>query len=548
MRIFLLGSLLIMTAAAAMAPASPAIMLRGNLFMSRAGIIGLIGIPDRENLPDGLQHVLDGYRIAGYLDAGARADWSEDSAGVTISISEGRRYKAGLPSFNGNAYLSGRYLAGVLALGPGSYFEQRLLAADLRRISRAYAAAGFPHARVQLSELALHGDTVCYGYDINEGPLVTLTGVRFSGNVLTTDRTARRLSGLATGGRFDANEIDRAVSRLLRSGLFTDAALAGVATSGGTAVFVVREPRYNNLSGALGYNQGARQAGWLAGSADLELRNIAGTARQFSFHWERLREFTSGLRASYREPWVLGSPLGALLAIRHAIQDSLFVQTGGEVLFTVPLGDQLTVGAGGSAERTVPGSQLAVRRSLRYSSLWTVQGDHRALLQGSPGWKYRLQLEYGRKRYYSPEAQLTVGRIELDGQWSRPLSGKQAINLAIHGRALASSEHPAPRTDQYFLGGAGTVRGFFEQQFTASQLAWFNAEYRLAAAAGFELYPFLDCGYLRDRDRDLDRFRAGYGIGMRLDTRLGRIQIDYGLGQGDSPSAGKVHLILRSDF
>ena len=73
-------------------------------------------------------------------------------------------------------------------------------------------------------------------------------------------------------------------------------------------------------------------------------------------------------------------------------------------------------------------------------------------------------------------------------------------------------------------------------------------EYRLAPAPGFSYYPFCDIGYLRDRDRGPDRLRAGYGAGFRLQTRIGRFQLDYGLGQGDRPLNGKIHLILHSDF
>jgi outer membrane protein assembly factor BamA len=313
-------------------------------------------------------------------------------------------------------------------------------------------------------------------------------------------------------------------------------------------VFRVTEPRYNSVFGGLGYNRNGGQPGWLAGAFDLELRNISGTARQLAFHWERSQQFSSGLRASYREPWILGSAVGATLAVRHVIQDSLYVQTGGQVLFTVPLSDQLTAGAGGSAERTVPGSQLAIRPSLQYSSLWSLQGDYRDLLRDGTGWRYRMQLSFGRKRYADPDAQLTVSRAELDARWAARLFRSQVLDLAVHGRVLASSERPAPRTDQYYLGGAGTVRGYFEQQFAASQVGWLNTEYRFIAAGGFELYPFFDCGYLRDRDRGLDRAAPGYGLGMRLGTRLGMIQIDFGLGRGDKPAEGKVHLLLRSDF
>jgi hemolysin activation/secretion protein len=164
------------------------------------------------------------------------------------------------------------------------------------------------------------------------------------------------------------------------------------------------------------------------------------------------------------------------------------------------------------------------------------------------GWRYGLKLQYGRKRYYDPAVQLTVGRAEADLQWTAAAAARQTVDIAGHVRLLASSERPVPRADQYYLGGAATLRGYFEQQFVASQLAWASVEYRWSPAMGFECYPFCDAGYLRDRDRGPDRYKAGYGAGFRLQTRIGRFQLDYGLGQGDRPLDGKVHLLLKSDF
>ena len=528
------------------------VSVHGNRFISRQEVSGTVGPAGSGHLSQGLRRLVDGYRSAGFLDADVRVRWSEDSTHLSICVSEGVRYLAGNPSFTGNSFISGRFLGEALSLRPGSFFDQRLLARDMARISRAYADAGFPRAAVRLSGLSLRTDTVDYGYDVTEGPLLSIAAVSFIGNGLTTAATADRLAGLKPGERFSAVRIERAVSRLVGSGLFTSAALAELA--GGedpgrvVAVFTVKEPRYNTLAGAAGYNQGAGRDGWLAGSVDLELRNISGTGRRLFFHWERLRQSATGLSASYADPWLYNSPVGVTLAVDHAIQDSQYTRTGGSILATVPVNDRLSLGAGGAVERVVPGSQAEVRRSQTYSTLWSIEGDHRRHRPHQSGLRYRLQTRYGRKRYFEPAAQLTVGRVELDADWSWSPAAGHAAALSAHARALATGERPAPRSDQYYLGGAATIRGFYEQQFAASQAGWVNAEHRLTAAAGFQLYPFVDWGYVRDRDRGLGRTVLGYGAGMRLDTRLGRIQVDYGLGRGDNPADGKVHLLLRNDF
>ncbi len=526
------------------------IEVRGNVFYSRGQIARMLNAG--ASSAASLRQLIDSYRVAGYLGAALQASWNADSTAEAISISEGRRYRAGTPELRGNSYIGTAHLLGLLRLRPGSFFDQQLLRQDLAAISLAYADAGFPHAAVALSGLAAAGDTVGYGYEVREGPRVVINAIRFSGNAVTTTATAARLSGLIAEQPFSRLKLEQAQSRLLRSGLFADARPAGLFATDipgrEDLRFAVVENKYNTFFGALGYNQGEQRTGWLTGTVELEMRNIAGTARRLAFRWERLRQDNSSLAASYREPWLLGTALGAAIDLRHMIQDSLYTRSAAQGLITLPLGDNITVGAGGAIERTVPGQVPAVRRSLQYSSLWTLSADHRDIQRGMNGWRYGITLLYGRKRYYDPAVQLTVGRAEADLRWSIAAAARQTIDVAVHGRLLATSEHPVPRADQYYLGGAATLRGYFEQQFVASQLGWADVEYCWSAAPGFECYPFCDAGYLRDRDRGPDRFRTGYGAGVRLQTKIGGFQLDYGLGQGDRPLAGKVHLILKSDF
>ena len=538
--------------AAALSPGGPLqrVDVRGNVFYSRAEIGRIL---DRgTSRQDAVRELLGTYHAAGFLDAALQASWNADSTGAAIIIHEGRRHRAGAIVINGNSYIAARYLSALLLLKPGSYFDQSLLRQDLASISRTYAEAGFPHAAVSLTGLAVSGDTVDYSYQIDEGPRVVLSAISVNGNLATSASVVLRIAGLSAGLPFSRSRLELARSRLLRSGLFiqVDApALYATGDSGREELrLAVREDKYNTFFGALGYNQDQQRAGWLAGTVELEMRNIAGTARRMALRWERLQQYSSSLRASYQEPWLLGTAMGAALEVSHRIQDSLYTQSTGQALVTLPLSDNLTIGTGAAVERTVPGPVPTIKRSLQYSSVWTLSGDHRSPLGRPAGWRYGLRLQYGRKRYYDPAAQLTVGRAEADLEWSVPVALRQSADAALHVRLLSSGEHPVPRPDQYSLGGAATLRGYFEQQFTASQLGWASLEYRLAPAPGFSYYPFCDIGYLRDRDRGPDRLRAGYGAGFRLQTRIGRFQLDYGLGQGDRPLNGKIHLILHSDF
>ncbi|NIM99429.1 MAG: hypothetical protein GTO24_15570, partial [candidate division Zixibacteria bacterium] len=42
--------------------------------------------------------------------------------------------------------------------------------------------------------------------------------------------------------------------------------------------------------------------------------------------------------------------------------------------------------------------------------------------------------------------------------------------------------------------------------------------------------------------------KLGYGFGLRIDSKAGLLGIDYGLGEGDSFSQGKVHFGITNRF
>jgi outer membrane protein insertion porin family len=106
----------------------------------------------------------------------------------------------------------------------------------------------------------------------------------------------------------------------------------------------------------------------------------------------------------------------------------------------------------------------------------------------------------------------------------------------------------------YRFGGATTLRGYRENQFLGSRIAWTNAEYRFILARHSYFFGFFDTGYyFRPADNvssvpGAESFRYGYGIGIRMDSPLGNIGVSFALGQGDSFSTAKIHIGLLNEF
>ncbi|MFQ5486632.1 MAG: BamA/TamA family outer membrane protein, partial [Desulfobacterales bacterium] len=187
--------------------------------------------------------------------------------------------------------------------------------------------------------------------------------------------------------------------------------------------------------------------------------------------------------------------------------------------------------------------------------------DH--VLNPRKGVKYETAFEWSRKNIdengsESPQTgsgdSFNQRRLSLDFESYFSLFRWQVLALSVHGRQITSSEKPIPITEQFRFGGSRTLRGYREEQFRGSRIAWANFEYRYLLNRESRFFIFFDSGYFFREEtagfdiKKIESFKAGFGFGLRLETKLGYFGIDYGLGQGDSLSNGKVHIGLTNAF
>ncbi|MDQ7798581.1 MAG: POTRA domain-containing protein [Candidatus Edwardsbacteria bacterium] len=559
MRAYILPAAMVLTLASA---AWPAVIRRmdydGQSPFSPKQMNAIIGFQSgtglsSESLAAGLNKLLAELNRAGCFLAGLEMEYSPDSTQAKVKITNGIIPRAGNIIITGNSYLGRNYLESQLSVRPKGTLSEGQILSDIAALSLVYADNGFPHARIAVGDFSLSGSRLDYSYQIVEGSRVNIDKIRFSGNLQTKEYALLRLSGLAPGVVFNRKNIEKGRARLIKSGLFRTVSepvlTAGDRAGSENLLIALEEGRYNNIFGALGYNRDqTRQNGWLTGSLDMAFSNLGGVGRRAKISWQRLRQENSRLSAEFSTPWIFSLNLGLTAAVSHRIEDSTYTQSSGRLMADLPAGEHFTAGAGAEAVRVVPGSAQLIGRNIKYNSLWSLEADYRDGSVSPRGFWSKLEIEYGRKRYYNPSVQLTVSRVKLDASQVRDIFKRQALSAVAHLRAVISSEKPVPRPDQFSMGGAASLRGYWEEQFIANQLAWGNLEYRYLPDRRLELFPFYDLGYYYDPERGLRGYRSGYGAGFRMDSALGWISLVYGLGRGDGWGQGKVHVSLNSDF
>jgi outer membrane protein insertion porin family len=88
-----------------------------------------------------------------------------------------------------------------------------------------------------------------------------------------------------------------------------------------------------------------------------------------------------------------------------------------------------------------------------------------------------------------------------------------------------------PNHERFFIGGGESVRGYKRGDLQGDRMFYINSEYRFKLSKALQAAVFVDVGQAWNKaDGFPDSVKVGWGAGLRLDTPLGIMRLDYGIG------------------
>ena len=448
------------------------------------------------------------------------------------------------------------------ALEPGRVFTEATLQAEINALLESLADQGHTLATLSIDSLAFAGEPGAPGIDLwlslDPGPLIRVASVSVRGNTLTQGRFILRESRIRTGQVYKPSLTEKAVETLDGLGYFKPLTPPEVRLIGDQAhvQIVVEEGNTYRFDGVLGWVPATtdRERGYVTGQMAFSLRNLFGTGRDFVAEWQKKDRLSQTMNLRYAEPWIAGWPLSAAVAFSQEIKDSSYVSRDWQLEAAWSPLARLELGAAVHWGEVLPDSAQAVLLAIPKSQSTSVTTFIRYDALNDPvnpsgGLSLEVEAESGDKRH---RAYLTEGmkaseslrRLRIDFNFAQPLGGRHVAFLGLHGAEVRTAHVDAAY--QVRLGGTQTLRGYREDAFTGHRAVWLNAEYRFLTGRRSRLFVFADGGRIESDAQTLVRW--GYGFGLRFETRLGVIGVDYGLGQGDTWMRGKVHVGLMNQF
>ncbi len=543
------------------------VSVEGHAAFSTRRILETVGVQprtrtSRARILDRVKDLLREYRDAGYPRARVIAVWEptgDRGSVLHLQIEEGEPGRVGAVSLEGCGGVSCGALESLIETREGAVLRPDVYLGDLNAVLDAYENRGYPYAAV--TTFPEWGDSggIDLTLNIDEGPRVVIDAVRVEGNESTREHVILRECGIRPGETYVQRKIDRVRPRLLRLGFFSDVrtSLALKDGSGPSVLEIqVEERKTNSLYGAVGYVPGEPK-GYLTGILDLSFGNIGGTGRSAAVRWRTYRPGVFEWTFSYGEPWILGSPLEGRIRLHQQVRDSTFTQTVAEVGLEYPLGDRIRASLSGRTEGVTPGSGGAgvFRGSRTRAADLALEGDGRDdPLNPSDGWRGEVSAAYGRKQYDGDTGSILSARYGAEAELFVPVAGRQVLATGGSVRWLVTSEKDVPEYEQFYVGGAESLRGYLEDEFYGRRVLAGTLEYRYLTGRRSRLHVFVDGAWL---DRRLPAAGGaverkvgllGYGFGLRSESRLGMVGVDFGLARGEALTEGKIHVRVEGEF
>ena len=518
-------------------------------------------------------------RGAGYLLAridSVAMHWSRDSVQLSLTwyIVEDLPFEIGSVAIKSDS-LSPESLSGVMELRRGDRYDRLEIESDLAAIGRFCAGKGYPFAEIDIGDPVFRLQDDWYETDLSIrvkcGERVRIDFIRLKGNKVTKDDVVLRELDIQPGDIYRQDVIERIPEQLNRLGYFKEIMPPRLMLTrrGREGLLVtLEEGNTTTFDGVVGYVPAAKTAqaeeGYFTGLINLNFRNLFGTGRKFQVEWKKPDRYSDEFRLYYEEPWIFGFPLNIGAGLHRLVRDTTYIERSYLINGLLRLSGNFKVSFAVNQHSYVPDS-LATREQ-RLASNRIISGEAGIIydtrdfpVNPRNGLYYDTYYSFGFKENLGPEYLFSedgltrhenIQKLRITMAYIQPLWKRQVFFMQLTGAQVKSSEGGLQLTDHYWFGGARTVRGYREDQFHGTTITYLNLEYRFLTGRDSRIFAFNDWGFYnyRQNNTTFQDIVSGVGIGVRFDTPLGVMGVDFGMGRGDSFSTGKIHVGLLNNF
>ncbi len=481
--------------------------------------------------------------------------------------------------FSGNTIFTSDYLREVMQVPAGSVLNfvqvnQRLKAIEDLYLKQGYMLVSIPNVQVTPKGI-LH-------IDISEG---VIEDIQLVGNEKTKDKVILRELKMKKGKPFNKFQASRSMERLYNLGYFEDVNMKLLPGTQDEHNVVIEIDVVEQKTGVITVGAGYSDSDGTVGIIELGDTNFRGTGDKVNFHWEfggagDGKNYT----ISYTRPWINSNGDSLGVSIFNRIYEYDDYDAKGNTIAEYDKrrrGWNITWGRVTGEYRTNYFNFESAKESyddhdgFDWGSAATSKG-HTAK-DMSDAWYKAIMDNFGttnsftfthvfdnRDNYFNASRGRRISfaaqwgghglggdydfyKFTTEGRFYKALGNGHILALRLMGGYI---DGDVSYGNLFDLGGSNTLRGYEDDQFKGTKMYAATLEYRFPIAKKVQGVVFGDGGSTWDIDegkipwyQDDDSFNWSVGVGLRLQTPIGPIRLDYGHGDQN-----KFHFSFGTQF
>lgn len=528
------------------------IHLKGNTVIPRTNIIRAIRYEagdefSYKNFNNNLKNVLELYKKEGYLftkilPVEIKPLPDDRKINIEVTIEEGEKVVVSQIGFRGNQYFSRKKLLDIIQIRKGQTFSEKKINSSLEKIAEAYSQKGYPFCQVSVDTIAIQDSSynLHLDFEIAEGKLVRISHLKFEGNEITKDKTLKLLLNFPKNTIYNQTNIELARKNLLSKQYIQSANIKPINSD--LILVRIKERSMNHLNGVLGLtstNEGQSLNDRLSGFIDFDFMNINGTDREIHVLWKKLQNSSTIFNISYTEPFLLGKQISAQGKLSRKTVDTTYVNTEFKLntRYLLPNYNKIGINYLNSISLldTIRTNQQGIGLDFemnRFDYPPNPYSGYDIYLGSEIIWKTKQSYKQ---------------RLSLDADYSLPLSQKTTFFLKGVAKLQFTFNDSLNTYELFQFGGYDNLRGFVDNQFISEKFGVLVFEYRFLLSKESRIFLFCDSAICEEYKN-----LFGVGFGVRLNSKIGLLKIDYGIGHQNetwtNPLQGIIHFGFETSF